>query len=176
MTNKISRIFSLILFLVSFICFSQIKIDKNQRKVKEEVYVIDSISNSNVDSTSIIMHDSISVKVLKFDKRIITQNILKNRNTHFEIKYYFKNNDLFFVKIEEQHPYLNDLKKHSEYYIINNKISSTNYYMNIRGCLAISVEDMKNGMGYNNQLTEKFMQKYVFKLYRKIKKLKPKYY
>lgn len=122
------------------------------------------------------MLDSINVKVLKFDNKITTQNILRNRNTHFEIKYYFKNNDLFFVKIEEQHPNLSDLKKHSEYYIVNNKITSTSYYMNMRGCLAISIEDMKNGMGYNNQLTEKFMQKYVFNLYRKIKKLKPKYY
>ncbi len=158
----------------SFICFSQI--NKNQLEVEREVYVIDSLSNSVIDSVSLIMRDSINVRVLKFDKKIITQNILRNRNTHFEIKYYFKDNKLFFIKIEEQHPQLIDLKRYSEYYIFDDKIYSKNYYQNMRICLPISVEDMMNGMGYNIQLTEKFMQKYVFNLYRKIKKLNPKHY
>ncbi len=170
MKNQISRLFSIIFFLDSFICFSQIKIEKSQQKIQREVYEIESLNNSIIDSTSIIMLDSINIKVLKFNNKIVTQNdILGNQNTHFEIKYYFKNNDLFFVKIEEQHPHLSDLKKHSEYYIVNNKISSKKHFQNMRICLPISVEDMRNGMGYNNQLTEKFMQKYIFKLYKKLK-------
>ncbi len=177
MKKQILRMFSLILFLYSFICFSQIKVDNSQQKIKRKVYKIDSLNNSIIDSTSIIMLDSINVKVFKFDNKIVTQNyILGNRSTNFEIKYYFKNDDLFFVKIEEQHPHLSDLKRHSEYYISDDKIYSKNYFQNMRICLPISVEDMMNGIGYNNQLTEKFVQKYVFKLYKKIKKLKPKYY
>ena len=105
----------------------------------------------------------------KFNNRIATKNILRKSNTNFEIKYYLKNGELFYIKIEEQSLNFSDLKKHTEYYISKNKISDVNYYRNMRICLPISLDaDIDSQFGYNKNLSENFMKKYVFQLYKKI--------
>lgn len=172
MKVKFTKIFFFSFILISIQCLSQNGLfDKNRLKIQQEVHLIDSLNILSLDSVKLLINDSINVNVKKFTDRIVAKNVLRNSNTNFEIKYYLKNGELFFIKIEEQSTNLSDLKKHTEYYISKNKISDVNYYRNMRICLPISLDaDIDKQFGYNKNLSENFMKKYVFQLYKKINK------
>lgn len=170
MKVKFTKIFFFSFILISAQCLSQNGLfDKNRLKIQREVHLIDSLNISSLDSIKLLINDSINVNAKKFNNRIATKNILRKSNTNFEIKYYLKNGELFYIKIEEQSLNFSDLKKHTEYYISKNKISDVNYYRNMRICLPISLDaDIDSQFGYNKNLSENFMKKYVFQLYKKI--------
>ena len=166
------KITFILILLLSINIYAQNKLfDKGRLKTTREVYLIDSANVERLDSTQFTMSDSINVIARKFTEKISTQNSLNKSSTKFQINYYFKTGKLFFIKVEEQSPKFRDLKKHIEYYILNDKISDVNYYYNGRICLPLSLDtNINDQFGYNKRLTEKFMKKYVFKLYKKLEK------
>ena len=146
----------------------KIKIDNYDDYKLEMVVDNDAIKNGLFDLN---INDSIKVNVLKFRQKIFTKNKLSKSRTSFQINYYLSDGKLFYVKVEEQSPNLNDLKKHIEYGISEDKICCVNYYYDMRSCLPISFyKDINEQFGYNQSLTEEFMKDYVFKLYKKINK------
>lgn len=160
------------LFLFLFINgFSQNGLfEKGRSKTLKEITLIDKNDITKVDSKEMVIDDSIKVSSQKFAQKIFAKNLLMKSNSIFEIKYYLKNGNLFYIKIEEQSPRYSDLKKHTEYFINDNKISDINHYQNVRVCLPISIDgSIKNQFGYNENLTENFMRNYVFRLYEKLK-------
>lgn len=160
------------LLLISVNFFSQNRIfDKEILKRQRQAYLIDSTDKISQNFFDLNINDSIKVNVLKFRQKIFTKNKLSKSRTSFQINYYLSDGKLFYVKVEEQSPNLNDLKKHIEYGISEDKICCVNYYYDMRSCLPISFyKDINEQFGYNQSLTEEFMKDYVFKLYKKINK------
>lgn len=163
-------VFGFLLFF-SIDTFSQNKLfEKGRLKTLKAINLIDQTDNIRIDSANLIMVDSIKVIAEKFHQKIFAKNILDKSNSVFEIEYYLKNGKLFYIKIEEQSPRYSDLKKHTEYFINDNKILDSNHYRNMRVCLPLSIDgSIKNQFGYNENLSEDFMRKYVLILYEILK-------
>lgn len=156
-------VLGLFLFL-SINFFSQNKLfEKGKSKTLKEINLIDNSNLIKLDSTTLVMDDSIKVSARKFAQKILTKNVLNKSNSLFEIKYYIKKGKLFHIIVEEQSPRYSDLKKYTEYFITDNKISDMNSYRTMRVCLPISIDgSIKNQFGYNENLTERIYEKLCF--------------
>jgi len=162
--------FGLFLFF-SINSFSQNKLfEKGRSKTLKEINLIDNSNIIKLDSVKLVINDSIKVSAQKFAQKIFAKNVLSKSFSLFEIKYYLKKGKLFYVKIEEQSPRYSDLKKHTEYFVANHKISTINHFYNMRPCLPLSIDgSIRNQFGYNENLTEDFMKNYVLKLFEILK-------
>ena len=124
-----SRIFLFLFFFIFITSFSQNGLfEKGRSKTLQAVTSIDQKDVLIIDSIKLVIDDSIKVEAKKFLEKIVANNILNNSKSFFEIKYYLKKGKLFFVQIAERSPRYSDLKKHTEYFVIDGKISDINHY------------------------------------------------
>ncbi len=136
--------------------------------IKRYAYEIDS-ANIKFDSFKLSI-DSIEINAKAYQDKIVTTNFFENSKSVLTISFYFKENKLVEAKIDEQSPRYNDMHRYSLFYFENNRMFYANYYRDVQ--LGIQFDWNKDGssvFGYNRNLDDDFLKKYIIILYNRIK-------
>ncbi len=145
------------------------RIDNDTAKTIERyAHEIDS-SNVEFDSFKFSI-DSIQVDVKVYSDKIVTSNFFENSKSNLTVSFYFKENKLVEAKVSEQSTIYNELYRYSFFYFENDRIFYTYYYGLRRIGIAIPVDKIDyDPYGYNRNLEDGFLKKYIIILYNRIK-------
>lgn len=166
---------TIILFLISCsnLAFSQKNTEKKNAKYYEEkIALIDSKQVVYKDSINFVINDSINSKVFRSNNLITVRSLLKKSNSNFDLKYYFQNGKLFFVKFIEESPKFKKTNKILRFTVVNNKPSFFNseYEVGINlPPMQMNKKEVDRNFGYNPNLSNDFILSFIEVVSRKLK-------
>jgi hypothetical protein len=161
----VQKAFYIVFILLSIKASSQTEAKKFA--TDRYAYNVDS-SNKKFSSFSFSI-DSIKVSGKAYSNKIETTNFFLRSQTKLFVNFYFRNDSLLLVAINERQKSL-DLYMMEKYYFANNRIIDSSFAWTILPCTAIPFNKSQYELyGYNENLHGKFMREYIFILLDKLK-------